>query len=131
MRSIKRRDTRPELLLRSALHRRGYRFRVDFPIPVEKGRFPRADIAFTRQRLAVFVDGCFWHGCTEHSKPPAKNSGYWGPKIARNIERDEETNARLETLGWRVIRVWEHVDLDAAVEKISKQLRDHRASCPD
>lgn len=124
MRSIRRRDTQPELLLRSALHRQGYRFRVDFPIPVKEGRSPRADIAFTRQRLAVFVDGCFWHGCAEHSKPPAKNSGYWGPKIARNIERDAETNARLEAHGWKVVRVWEHVDLDEAVEKISDRLRD-------
>ena len=124
MRSIRRRDTQPELLLRSALHRRGYRFRVDFPIPLPTGRSPRADIAFTRQRLAVFIDGCFWHGCAEHSKPPKKNGGYWGPKIARNIERDEETNARLRALGWRVVRVWEHDDLDEAIERISEQLRD-------
>jgi DNA mismatch endonuclease (patch repair protein) len=107
------------------LHRRGYRFKVDFPVPVKEGRSPRADIAFTRKRIAVFVDGCFWHGCREHSKPPEKNSSYWGPKIARNIERDEETNARLHAHGWKVIRVWEHVDLEEAVEKISEQLRDH------
>jgi DNA mismatch endonuclease, patch repair protein len=123
MRSIRRRDTQPELLLRSALHRQGFRFRVDFPVPVKEGRSPKADLAFTRQRVAVFVDGCFWHGCVEHSKPPAKNSGYWGPKIARNIERDEETNARLEANGWKVVRVWEHLGLEEAVAKISEQLR--------
>lgn len=125
MRSIRRRDTQPELLLRSALHRQGYRFRVDFPIPVKQGRSPKADIVFTRQKLAIFVDGCFWHGCAEHSKPPEQNSSYWGPKIARNIERDEETNTRLEAQGWRVVRVWEHVEVDEAVVRISEQLGAH------
>lgn len=126
MRSIRRRDTRPERLLRSELHRRGFRFRVDFPIPVQEGRSPRADIVFPRQKLAVFVDGCFWHGCTVHSKPPKQNSGYWGPKIARNIERDEETNARLAANGWKVLRLWEHEDPGYALAEVEKRLAEQR-----
>lgn len=123
MRSIRRRDTKPERLLRSELHRRGFRFRVDFPIPLEEGRSPRADIVFTRQKLAIFMDGCFWHGCAEHSKPPEQNRGYWGPKIARNMERDQETNDRLSADGWKVLRIWEHDDLADAIERIEGQLR--------
>ena len=121
MRANKRRDTRPERALRSELHRRGLRFRVDYPVPVE-GRSPRADIAFTRKRLAVFVDGCFWHGCPEHSQRPRANSDYWGPKLARNIERDRDQTARLEAAGWRVIRIWEHEPLSAAVARVAAGL---------
>jgi DNA mismatch endonuclease (patch repair protein) len=117
MRGITRRDTKPERALRSALHRRGLRFRVDFPISVE-GRSPRPDIVFTRRRVAVFVDGCFWHGCREHSSPPKQNSTYWGPKISRNIERDREHDERLAAAGWTVVRVWEHEDTIGACERI-------------
>ena len=118
MRGIGRRDTAPERNLRSELHRRGLRFRVDFPVPVAEGRSPRPDIAFTRRRIAVFVDGCFWHGCPEHSAPPKQNSSYWGPKIARNMERDREHDARLTSSGWDVIRIWEHDDLAEAADQI-------------
>lgn len=124
MRGNKRRDTLPERLLRSELHRSGFRFRVDFPVPVREGRSPRADIAFTRPKLAIFVDGCFWHGCQEHSSQPRQNSGYWGPKIARNIERDQETNARLSANGWRVLRIWEHDDLADAIDRIKRRLAE-------
>jgi len=117
MRANRRRDTGPEKAFRSELHQRGFRFRVDFPIPVS-GRSPRADIAFTRKRVAVFIDGCFWHGCPEHSQRPKTNSGYWGPKIARNIERDREQTVRAETAGWRVIRIWEHEGLDEAIARV-------------
>jgi DNA mismatch endonuclease (patch repair protein) len=117
MRGIRRRDTKPERALRSALHRRGLRFRVDVPISIE-GRSPRPDIVFTRRRVAVFVDGCFWHGCSEHSSPPKQNSTYWGPKISRNIERDREHDARLAAAGWTVMRVWEHEDTAAACDRI-------------
>lgn len=121
MKSIRRRDTKLELSIRSLLHRQGLRFRVDYPVPVD-GRSPRPDIAFTKRRVAVFVDGCFWHGCPEHGSKPKKNTHYWGPKIARNIERDQEQNARLEAAGWRVLRIWEHEDLDSAVERIELEL---------
>src|SRR4051794_26495416 len=106
MRGIRRRDTKPEKQLRSELHRRGLRFRTDFAVRVD-GRSPRPDVAFTRMRLAVFVDGCFWHGCSTHSQRPRKNGHYWGPKITRNIERDREQEARLKAAGWTVLRFWE------------------------
>jgi DNA mismatch endonuclease (patch repair protein) len=122
MRGIRRRDTAPELALRSELHRRGFRFRVDYPVSVSGGRRPRPDIAFTRHRLAVFVDGCFWHGCTRHSATPARNAGYWGPKIDRNIERDGEHDARLEAAGWTVIRAWEHDDPDEIADMVAARL---------
>jgi DNA mismatch endonuclease (patch repair protein) len=98
------------------------RFRVDLPVPVD-GRSPRPDVVFTRQRTAVFIDGCFWHGCPEHAQRPRTNSGYWGPKISRNVERDHEQTARLEAAGWTVIRVWEHEDPVIAADRISAILR--------
>nr|WP_268912063.1 very short patch repair endonuclease [Leucobacter soli] len=121
MRSNKRRDTRPELVLRSELHRRGRRFRVDYaPLPERKRR--RADIVFTRRRVAVFVDGCFWHGCPEHATYPKSNADYWLPKLARNIERDRETDAELEERGWAVVRVWEHMNPGEAADLIERAL---------
>lgn len=123
MRAIRRRDTSIERALRSELHRRGYRFRVDYPVPVD-GRSPRPDLAFTRRRLAVFVDGCFWHGCPEHGHIPQKNTHYWAPKIARNIERDREQEARLTAAGWTVVRIWEHEPLEEAVQRVEAHLRD-------
>lgn len=123
MRAIRRRDSAAERALRSELHRRGYRFRVDYPVPVE-GRSPRPDLAFTRLRLAVFVDGCFWHGCPEHGGQPKQNAHYWRPKIARNMERDREQNARLEQAGWEVIRIWAHENPVAAANRVEQALRD-------
>lgn len=83
-------------------------------------------MAFTRKKIAVFVDGCFWHGCPEHSQPPRKNPHYWGPKIARNIERDAEQEARLRAHGWMVLRFWEHEDIARAVDKIERVLDGRR-----
>lgn len=123
MRGIRRRDTAPEKALRSELHRRGLRFRVDFPVATQ-GRSPRPDIAFTRRRLAVFVDGCFWHGCPEHAGPPKKNTDYWGPKIARNIQRDREHDADLAAAGWCVLRVWEHEAVDTTADRVQAALQD-------
>lgn len=121
MRANRRRDTGPELAVRTELHRRGLRYRVDFPVLVT-GRSPRPDVVFTRQRVAVFIDGCFWHGCPQHAQRPKQNSEYWGPKISRNVERDLEQTARLEAAGWTVIRVWEHEDPAMAAEQISATL---------
>lgn len=101
-----RRDTLPELLLRRELHRRGFRFRVDMPLPGMPRR--RADITFTRAKVVVFVDGCFWHGCPIHATSPVNNGAWWAAKLARNIERDRETNEHLEAAGWTVLRFWEH-----------------------
>ena len=122
MRANGRRDTGPELAVRAELHRRGLRYRVDFPVPLD-GRSPRPDVVFTKQRVAVFIDGCFWHGCPQHSQRPKQNSCYWGPKISRNVERDLEQTARLEAAGWTVIRVWEHEDPATAAERISATVR--------
>ena len=104
MRGNRRRDTSPELRLRRELHRRGRRFRVDERVKVEARRCPRPDILFTRWRVAIFVDGCFWHCCPEHGKPPKTNGAYWGPKLARNVERDAEDTAVLQAAGWKVLR---------------------------
>lgn len=120
-RANRRRDTTPERALRSELHRRGRRFRVDFPIPAADRRI-RPDIVFTGARLVVFVDGCFWHGCPQHGTHPKANAAYWAPKLAENAERDARTNRALEDAGWRVLRIWEHVPPDAAAAEIESAL---------
>jgi DNA mismatch endonuclease (patch repair protein) len=107
MRRTRRRDSRAELALRSELHRRGLRFRVDLPIKLAT-RTVRPDVVFTRARLAVFVDGCFWHCCPQHRTSPRVNTGYWRPKLARNVSRDRQVDAALTSAGWRVLRAWEH-----------------------
>lgn len=114
----RRRDTKPELKIRRILHARGFRYRVDFA-PLQSDRRRRADIVFTRAKVAVFVDGCFWHGCPEHFIPPRRNAGYWGPKIQRNIQRDLETAERLRLEGWTVLRFWEHAAASEAVDEIA------------
>ncbi len=122
MKANRSRDTGPELRLRKALHQAGYRYRIDFGVPVI-GRGPiKVDVAFTRRRVAVFVDGCFWHGCHEHRTIPTSNVEYWKPKLERNAERDREVSALLEAAGWFVIRVWEHEDVESAVKKIGAYL---------
>jgi len=122
MRSNRRRDTRPERRLRSALHARGWRFRVDLVIPVGDGK-PRPDVAFTRWGVAVFVDGCFWHCCPVHGRPPISNGAYWRPKLARNVERDRLDTQRLEAAGWTVVRLWEHVPLQEGIERVERALK--------
>jgi DNA mismatch endonuclease (patch repair protein) len=122
MRGNRRRDTSPEMRIRSELHRRGWRYRVDLRVNVGVGRRPRPDIAFTRARVAVFVDGCFWHCCPEHGRPPLSNGAYWGPKLARNAQRDAEDTERLQEAGWSVVRVWEHVALEEAVRRVEEAL---------
>lgn len=116
-----RRDTRPELILRSALHARGWRFRVQYPVPDRPRR--SIDIAFTRRRLAILVDGCFWHGCPLHGSNPKTNVTYWNVKIERNRARDGDTDIALLTAGWRSLRVWEHMPVTEAVKIIETELR--------
>ena len=120
MKGNKKRDTRPELALRSALHRAGLRYRCDYPIQGPERRSIRADVVFTRARVAVFVDGCFWHCCPEHSNTPRVNRSYWGPKLARNVRRDAETDATLAAEGWTTVRVWEHEDPYEAAKRIRR-----------
>lgn len=107
MRANRKNDTGPERRLRSALHAAGLRFRKDVSLTAPDIRV-RADVVFSRARVAVFVDGCFWHSCPEHATSPSRNQGYWLPKLARNVERDRAGDAALAAAGWEVVRVWEH-----------------------
>ena len=103
-----------------SLHARGMRYRVDLPIRLATGIRPiRPDIVFTRAKIAVFVDRCFWHGCPDHGNKPKRNSHYWAAKLERNIQRDRRNNALLEEAGWTVIRIWEHeASHDAVIERV-------------
>jgi DNA mismatch endonuclease (patch repair protein) len=123
MSATRRRDTRPELAVRSALHRLGLRFRVDRPIPLPGRRPVRPDVVFGPRRVCVFVDGCFWHGCPLHGTRPAANVAYWQPKLDRNVARDKEVDDALAAAGWTVVRVWEHEDPVAAADRIATSLR--------
>lgn len=118
MQAIRSRDTAPELAVRRRLHRGGLRYRVAVePIP---GLRRKADVVFTRKRVAVFVDGCFWHGCPEHGRKAfTYNAGYWPTKIATNVARDRDTDERLRAAGWTVLRFWEHEDPDRVAEAVA------------
>lgn len=124
----RRRDSSPELLLRRALHGMGLRFRVDLPIRVPDRRPIRPDVVFTRWRVAVFVDGCFWHSCPEHGRWPRTNATYWRAKMAVNHARDLEQTVALEAAGWRVLRIWEHESVVDAVPRVCELLADQAAS---
>jgi len=127
MRANRRTDTKPEVALRRALHRQGYRFRKDYRLDLSGGARVRPDIAFTARRVAVFVDGCFWHACPEHGTNPANNVWYWEPKLRRNVERDRAADAALAADGWDVVRIWEHEPLEAAVTAVLAALTRSQA----
>jgi DNA mismatch endonuclease (patch repair protein) len=110
--------TRAEVALRSELHRRGLRFRKDLLIRCSNGVKVHADVVFTRDRLAFFIDGCFWHGCAEHCQLPKTNRAYWVPKLAANVARDRKVDDALRADGWRVRRIWEHEDAGSAADAI-------------
>jgi DNA mismatch endonuclease (patch repair protein) len=116
-----RRDTKPELALRSALHRRGLRYRVD--VAVLPGLRRRADIVFSKARVCCFVDGCFWHSCPRHSTAPKANAEWWSAKFEANRLRDRDTDQRLAAAGWRVIRVWEHEPTSTAASRVEQVVR--------
>ena len=122
MSRARRRETAPELALRTVLHARGLRYRVAYAVPGQRRR--TIDVAFTRRRLAVFVDGCFWHGCPEHGTSPRQNSSWWQTKLAANRARDRDTDAVLQSQGWRVLRVWEHEPPDVVADTIQRLLQD-------
>jgi DNA mismatch endonuclease (patch repair protein) len=113
----RRRDTKPEVALRSALHRAGLRFRKDLRVDLGTSK-PRPDVVFTRVKVAVFVDGCFWHSCPKHGTKPTRNADYWLPKLARNVERDRKQDADLVEHGWRVVRIWTHEPLEDSVKRV-------------
>jgi DNA mismatch endonuclease, patch repair protein len=120
------RDTVPEMELRRELNRRGLRYRVDLSVLPRR----KADIVFTRSKLAVFVDGCFWHGCPMHGTWPQSNAAWWRTKIERNRERDAETSALLVDAGWGVVRVWEHEDPVRAASRVAAAVERRRRVLP-
>lgn len=124
MSRARRRDTAPELLIRREAHARGLRYRVDRALPGMPRR--RADMVFPRARVAVFVDGCFWHSCPQHASVPRANRQWWIDKLRRNTDRDRETDAHLEALGWTVLRFWEHEDPTLAVDVVESTVRAGR-----
>ncbi|MEV6487093.1 very short patch repair endonuclease [Actinoplanes sp. NPDC051633] len=125
MRRMPREGTGPEMRLRRELHRRGLRFRVNL-----SGLPGRPDIAFTKIRLAVFVDGCFWHLCSTHATMPKNNADWWRAKLVRNVERDREKDQLLAGLGWVTMHVWEHEDADDAATRVESAVRALRAGDP-
>jgi DNA mismatch endonuclease (patch repair protein) len=125
MRANRRRDTRPEVRVRRAAHALGLRYRVDMrPVPSLR---VRADMVFTRAKVAVFIDGCFWHGCPVHYRPASKNSAFWSAKLTENRTRDARTTASLVAAGWSVIRAWEHEDPQAVASQIALTVKKSHA----
>ncbi len=119
-------ETGPEVALRSELHRRGLRFRKHHQVlPAVRCR---ADIVFSKARVAVFVDGCFWHRCPLHLTDPRTNSAYWAAKLDRNVARDRRNDAVLEAAGWHVVRVWEHEIPSVAADRVEAVLREQHSA---
>ncbi len=120
MRRVRHRDTGPELQIRRALWRKGFRYRVNY-----KAYGVSVDIAFPARKVAVFVDGCFWHGCPAHYVAPLNNFDIWRRKYERNRDRDAKNSAKLEAEGWQVVRIWSHTirkDLDCAVGLVGERV---------
>jgi DNA mismatch endonuclease, patch repair protein len=118
MSRMPRKNTGPELALRRELHARGMRFRLHADLP------GRPDVVLTRARIAVFVDGCFWHGCPEHGTLPKNNRDWWRDKLEANVARDRRKDDALEVAGWRVVHVWEHEPVDVAADVIESLWRE-------
>ncbi|WP_062528859.1 very short patch repair endonuclease [Demequina rhizosphaerae] len=124
MRGNKKRDTKPELAVRRLVHTSGLRYRVA-ATPI-KGMRRTADLLFRPTKVAVFIDGCFWHSCPIHATSPKAHSDYWLPKLERNRERDAETTSTLEAAGWLVLRFWEHEDPAEVADAIITTVRERR-----
>ncbi|MGA5165230.1 MULTISPECIES: very short patch repair endonuclease [Streptomyces] len=120
------RDTAPEVAVRKLLHAAGLRYRVNVPVPGMRRR--SIDIAFGSAKIAVFLDGCFWHGCPQHATHPRSNAEWWRAKLAKNIARDRETTEHLQALGWTVMRFWEHESPDAVAQAVTQARRAVAAS---
>jgi len=125
MRATRRRDTPCELALRSAVHHLGLRFRVHRAIP---GTRWRPDIVFVSARVVTWVDGCYWHACPIHGTWPKANAEWWREKILANVRRDRETDRRMRSLGWMVLRFWEHEDMDRAARIVARHVRRRTAT---
>jgi DNA mismatch endonuclease, patch repair protein len=123
MRGNRRRDTAPELAVRRALHAAGFRFLVDVPVP-GCGRRRRADVLLRGARIALYVDGCFWHSCPEHLHLPKANREWWRRKLASIVARDRDTDEQVEAAGWAVLRVWEHESVPAVVERVRREVAE-------
>ena len=121
MQSNKSRDTKPELALRSAVHARGLRYRVSAK-PLAGVR-RTADLVFPRAKVAVFLDGCFWHGCPEHHTVASANAKFWADKVEANRKRDRDTDSRLTEAGWISVRIWEHEDVAEAARRVEEVVR--------
>ena len=122
MAKVRRKSTGAEVAVRRELYRRGLRYRVDFEVLKKPRRV--ADIAFPGRRIAVFIDGCFWHGCPDHATWPKQNAEFWRQKIEANRLRDADTNSRLLESGWSVLRFWEHQPPIDAAAVISQAVAD-------
>ncbi|MFJ4485894.1 very short patch repair endonuclease [Streptomyces longwoodensis] len=111
------RDTAPEVAVRKLLHASGLRYRVNVPVP----GIPRRtiDVAFPRAKVAIFLDGCFWHGCPEHATHPKANADWWRAKLDKNMSRDAETTQHLISAGWTVLRFWEHESVDEVARRVA------------
>lgn len=120
------RDTQPEMTVRRLLHADGLRYRVHYPVPGMPRR--SMDIAFSKLRIAVFLDGCYWHGCPEHATHPRANAEWWRTKLNRNISRDRETTDLLTVAGWAVLRFWEHEPADEIVSRIEAEVLSRRSA---
>lgn len=119
-----RRDTKPERAVRRAVWRLGLRYRVDVA-PVAGRR--RADLVFSRAKVAVYVDGCFWHRCPLHATTPKANRDWWAAKLEANVARDRDSDVRLDGAGWAVVRVWEHEQPEAAATRIAEVVESRRS----
>nr|WP_274030333.1 very short patch repair endonuclease [Streptomyces sp. MMBL 11-1] len=123
------RDTKPEVAVRKLLHAAGYRFRVNARVPDMPRR--TIDIAFTRAKVAVMIDGCFWHGCPVHATRPKSNAQWWRDKLDRNMARDRETTEHLAAAGWTVLRFWEHETPDGAAALVAAAVDGRRGTNED
>ncbi|MHA6850828.1 very short patch repair endonuclease [Ralstonia pseudosolanacearum] len=127
MAKVRQKGTGAEIALRRELYGRGLRYRVDFEVLKKPRRV--ADIAFPGLRIAIFVDGCFWHGCPEHATWPKQNAEFWLQKIEANRHRDADTNERLRRIGWTVLRFWEHEPAPSAADAIANLVITSRSTC--
>lgn len=118
------RDTGPEKAVRALLHAAGYRYNVNLSVPGMRRR--TMDVGFPRLRIAVFIDGCFWHGCPEHATRPKANASWWRQKLDRNMARDAETSEHLAAQGWTVLRFWEHEPPSEVADRIASAVRSRR-----